>query len=308
VKRVLRVLGGAALIVAVSAATSGCDTSPFAVRVNSTVIKQAALYTELHAWSGNRAYVAAFDAAYSTSNGGTGVTVAGDNPRTYSTAWVANILTGMVTAALVDQEVAATRHTPSPALVAAARSVSEIDHSGYWSQFSLAFRQVLSLRLADQAAITPTSTPVSTLLSLFSEYRSYFFTQVCVVQASAFSLAGADALVAAGVVTGTPLCYDQAQFEQQPTAFQNDVRGLAVGKVAPPIKTTYGYQVVRVVSRDVQTFSPDVQRALSVAYVAAEGSPDPVLSALFAKARVQVNPAYGTWQGTQVMPPTQPTV
>ena len=41
------------------------------------------------------------------------------------------------------------------------------------------------------------------------------------------------------------------------------ILGLAAGNVAPPIATAYGYLVVKVASRNIQDFTPDVQRVLS---------------------------------------------
>jgi hypothetical protein len=308
VKRLLPSLFLVALVGAVSVATTGCDASPYAVTINSQVIKQAVLYQELHAWAGNRSYVEAFDAADSTSNGGSGVTVAGDTTKSYNTTWVASIMTSMVAASAIEQHAAATGHIPLSGLQTAARSVSEIDHSGYWEQFSPAFRDVLTTRLATQAAITPATTPAATLKALYSQYQTYFFTEVCVLQASAFSLEAAHALAAGGVASGTKLCYNQSQFEQQPVAFQSAVRPLPLGSVSAPIKTSYGYQVVKVVSRDNQAYGPNIERTLSVAYVTASGAPDPVLNGLLGSAKVRVNPAYGTWHSDQVVAPVAPTI
>jgi hypothetical protein len=307
VKPLLRLVAGVAALLVLSLSATACDTSPTAVVVNSQTIKQAALYSELHAWAANRAYVNVFNAAYA-SPGSTGETVAGpDNPHTYSTAWVANILSGMVIASLIHQDSVSTGREPSATLVDAARAVSEIGRAPYWDQFSPTFRQILTTRLAEQAAISPVSVSTSTLQSLYTQYRTYFFGQVCLREAAAFSLAQAQ-IVAAGGVGGTVVCYDQAQFEQQPAAFQTEVRGLAVGATGSPLKTTFGYQVLTVTSRQVLGFGPAVQRALSVVYITAEGLSDPVLSSLLSKAHVKVNPAFGTWQGQQVTPPTQPTI
>ena len=82
---------------------TACDSSPYAAKVNSQVIKQTALNAELRAWAGNSAYVAAFN----NSNSSTGVTVAGDAPGTYSTTWVAGILGGMIDATVFRQRLAA---------------------------------------------------------------------------------------------------------------------------------------------------------------------------------------------------------
>jgi hypothetical protein len=307
VKPSRRLLAGAAALLAVSLTTSACDTSPYAAKVNSTVIKQTALYSELRAWAGNTDYVAAFNSSNSTTNGGSGQTIAGDGPGTYSTTWVANILSGMIAATAVAKQVAALPNapTPSPALLAAARSVSEISQIG-WDRFSPAFRQTLVQRLANVALLTPPSVSLSTLLGVYNHYQQYFFTQICTLQAAAVTLSQAQSLAASGLANANQTCYDQPAFEGQAAAFQNATLALTVGKVAPPIPMSYGYLVVKVVSRATQPLSDDVQRVLSAAINSAQGNPNPQLNNAVAKARVQINPAYGTWKSSQVVPPAAP--
>jgi hypothetical protein len=102
-------------------------------------------------------------------------------------------------------------------------------------------------------------------------------------------------------------CYDQQAFTAQPASFQNAVLGLKVGQTAAPIPTLFGYLVVKVVSRTEQGFTPEVQRVLSTAVLSAEGSANPALDSLVAKAHVRVNPTYGSWQSAQVVPPPAPS-
>jgi parvulin-like peptidyl-prolyl isomerase len=142
---------------------------------------------------------------------------------------------------------------------------------------------------------------------VYDRYAQYFFKQICTVQSSAFNQADAKALQASGVPNGHPACYDQDAFAAQPPSFQNAVLGLAVGKTAPPIPTVFGYLVVRVVSRTEQGFTPDVQRVLSTAVLSAQGSPNTTLDGLVAKANVKVNPTYGSWKSSQVVPPAAPS-
>jgi hypothetical protein len=205
----------------------------------------------------------------------------------------------MIDAAIFRQQLNATGKVPGPGVEAAANSVNAISQIG-WAQFSPAFRQTLVMRLADESALTPPSVPVATLRTVYDRYAQYFFNQICTVQSSAFNQADAQALQASAVPNGHPA------FTAQPPSFQNAVLGLPVGKTAPPIPTLYGFLVVKVVSRTEQGFTPDVQRVLSTAVLSAEGSPNPTLDSLVAKAHVQVNPAYGTWQSSQVVPPAAP--
>lgn len=296
-----RLFAGAAALLALSLTATACDASPFAAKVNSQVIKQTALNAELRAWAGNSDYVTAFNSSNSTS----GLTIAGDAPGTYSTTWVANILGGMIDAGVVHQQLVATGQAPSPGVEAAARSVSEISQIG-WERFSPSFRQTLVARLADQATLTPASIPTTTLLGVYNHYKQYFFTRICTVQASAVTKVQAQSLAASGLPNGNQTCYDQAQFETQLPGLQSAILGLAAGNVAPPIATAYGYLVVKVASRDIQDFTPDVQRVLSTAILSAQGTPNPTLTGLIGKARVQINPAYGTWKSSQVVPPAAP--
>jgi hypothetical protein len=296
-----RILAGVVALAIPLVAATGCDVSPYAMKVNSQVIKQTAVNAELRAWAGNSTYVAAFN----SSNSSTGLTVAGDAPGTYSTSWVANILNGMIAGAAVGQHLVATGNLPDQAIIAAARSVSEISQVG-WYDFTPQFRDVLVQRLADEATLTPPSVPASTILDVYRHYQSYFFTQICTVQESAATLADAQALVSTGLPSGSPLCYDQVQLEAQPAQFRAAVQDTAVGKVAAPIQTSYGYQVVKVVSRAEQGFTPQVQRVLSTAIISAEGTANTSVQQLLAHTRVQLNPLYGTWKNSQVVPPAAP--
>jgi hypothetical protein len=292
----------------VATTVSACDSSPYAATVNSTVIRQTALNAELRSWGANRAYVAAYKSANSVANGGTGLTVEGDAPGTYNMTWVADTLSGMVVATALHDRLAATHQLPGPALLSAARSVSEIDHPGFWDSFTPAFRDTLSYRLAEEAAITPpTSVDRATLQSGYNQYQPSFFTQVCTLEASVFSRSAAQALSAKGVTNGSSECYGQAAFENQSQAFQAAVMKTAPGATSAPIATSYGYQVVKVVSRHLQGFTPAVQRALAVVFLIINDRPNPAVDRVVSSARVRINPAYGTWKSSQVVPPPAPS-
>ncbi len=103
-------LAGVAALVAVSLLATACDTSPYAAKVNSQVIRQTELNAELREWAGNTAYVSAFDNGEYLHRESRS---AGDAPGTYSTTWVAGILDGMVAASVVRQRLATTEQRPS---------------------------------------------------------------------------------------------------------------------------------------------------------------------------------------------------
>jgi hypothetical protein len=295
---------GALLTVSLSA--TACDTSPYAAKVNSDVIKSSSLNAELAQWAGNQAYVTDFNSSNSSAQGGSGTTVAGDAPGTYSTAWVAQILTDMIAASAIHQHLVDTNQLPGPELLAAARSLYQ--SVNYWSQFSPAFRDTLTQRLAEEAtfAPVPTGSALASVNQGYQQIKQYFYNEVCVREASAFDKAAAQAITASGSVSGPTVCYTPIQLEDYPAAFRNAVTSLAVGAVSQPIQTDYGYQVVQVVSRQEQGFNPSVQKVLSLV----GGSAPDALTAVLRQAKVSVNPAYGSWNGSQftVVPPRAPSL
>jgi hypothetical protein len=302
VRRPLRVLAGAAAVIAASFFLSACDTSPYAVSVNSQVLKVAGLNAELADWAGNPSYVSWFDNLNSTSNNGSGTTVAGEAKGTYSTAWVAEILNQVVVSEVIQQHLTATGALPDEALVQASRALSEFASPYDFNGFPQGFRQVLVERLAGEAAITTISTPVATLQKTYQQYQANFFTQICVLQSSAFSKEAAEALAAAGVPNGARICYSQAQLENQPQAYRTAVINLKPGQVSQPIQTSFGFVVDRLSSRMDQGFTQPVQQVL--AYALQQSQQNQQLTSLITKAHVKVNPAYGTWNSTSgVNPP-----
>jgi parvulin-like peptidyl-prolyl isomerase len=303
VKTPARLFSAAALLAVITLTASACDTSPYAAVANGQVIKQTTLNAELSNWAGNKEYVAAFDQANAQAQ--PPVTVAGFGPGTYNSEWVASILNNMITAKLIRQGLRAQRQVADLQTIQAARAVSEISQIG-WTSFTPAFRNVLTLRLAEAATITPPSVDSATLQQVYQQYKAYFFSEVCVLQAAAFSLEQAQQLSASGNPGGSEVCYNQAQFDSQPAEFRQAVMQLGVGQVSQPIKTSYGYQVLKVTSRNDIGFTPQLQRTISVAIVNAQGAPNQTVQGLLTSARVKVNPEYGSWTRGQVVPPKIP--
>ena len=297
----LRFVAAAASLAALSSVVTSCDTSPYAASVNSQVIKKTALDAELGAWAGNKQYVSAVDSSSSSS----GVTVVGDAPGTYNNGWVSSILTNIVMATVVHQRVVSTGRRIDGTAMEAARAVSEISQIG-WDSFPASFRDTLVLRLAEDAAVTPLAVNSQTLGEVYSQYRQYFFTRVCVRQAAAFSSAQASRLSSEARIAGIAVCYGQADLESQPASLRNAVMTLAVGKVSAPLRTAYGYVVLQVSSRQSIPLSIELQRTISVAILNAQGLSNNAVNGLLIKAKVKVNPAFGTWSSGQVVPPRAP--
>lgn len=300
-KRALRTIALAGALAAGSVSLSACDASPYAASVDGHSISQLTLNNQLKAWSSNRTWVASFDSANSSQSGGSGATVAGTGgPGTYSSTFADDILDNLIQVTIIHRHLAATGRLPSPDEVVASRAVNELLRSDYWSQFPQPLRQFLVEQLADQAPLTPVSSDTASLQSAYTQIQPYLFSQLCIVEASAFDQAAAQQLAQSKRLTGAEVCYDQAALEQQPAAFQTKLIGLNVGDVSDPIPTSFGYQVVQMVRRQSPGFSDGVQRVLSVA--TAQSVP-PAISALIGKAQVKVNPAYGTWSNGRISTP-----
>lgn len=302
-----RLLLFVAALTAAAGGLSACDASPYAAQVGGQVIKQTALMRELKAWAGAPGYVTEFNNSNSNANGGSGITVAGAAAgSTYNSIWVANQLNGMIEAAIIHQNLASTGNLPDQALLDAARSVSEIAESAFWYQLPTWFRDTLVERLAEQAALTQITTSLTTLKQAYQQYQSYFFSQVCVRQAFG-TQADMQQISQSGNVGGVPVCYSQADFEQQSSTYQKTVMGLAVGQVSSPVQNGLGYEVVQVASRVQQPFGSEMQRVLGTVIAEAGGAGvAQVITQLVHTARVKVNPAFGSWHNGQVTPPTPP--
>ncbi|HET9075464.1 MAG TPA: peptidylprolyl isomerase [Acidimicrobiales bacterium] len=299
-----RLLGSLAVVGALAAGSltlSACDASPYAANVNGETISQLSLNQQLKQWSSNRTWVASFDSANAQQNGGAGTTVAGTGGQgTYSSTFVADILDNLIQVTVIRQHLTATHNLPTADETVASRAVNEFLRGNYWSEFSPSLRQFLVDQLAEQAPLTPVSSDTATLKSAYSQIQPYLFSQICLVEASAFDQSAAQQMSAAGNLRGAKVCYSQSDFENQPKSLQAAVQKLSVGQVSQPIHTSFGYQVVQLASRQTPGFSPGVQRVLSVATASKVPA---AVTKLIDSAHVQVNPAYGTWSGGRITTP-----
>ncbi len=95
---------------------------------------------------------------------------------------------------------------------------------------------------------------------------------------------------------GAVTCYSQAQLEDQSQAMFNEVLGLGPGQAAPPQRTVYGYNVLSVDSRVLQSFTPGTAAVLAFALNPGnQNGYTPALVRVLQDAKVKVNPAFGTW-------------
>lgn len=305
-----------AIAAAVSVAAAGCDSSPFAATVNGQVIKQTTLQAELRGRAANKAYVNAVDQAGAQSGG---TTVAGLSTASYSSAFAAGVLDQMVEGTAIHQYLTAHHALPSATAVAAARGVEEVGAGAYWQGFPTSIRDEFVTALAERAAIEPPPASTADARSAFMSHQANFFAQVCtrLVTVSVPAPSGgidfaaskdkADQIQSAfnagtGFTGGGSVtCYTQAQLEAQSQDLFNGVLGLAPGQAASPVRTGYGYNVLAVVSRQMQNFTPGTAQVLAFALNSStQNGYTPALVRVLQATRVKVNPTFGTWDPSQL--------
>lgn len=322
-----RLLAVVAAVVVVAIGAAGCDTSPYAASVGSSVVRQTALQAELRDWTANPGFVKGFNQA----NAQSGITIAGNGPGTYSAPFSAFILDQRVDDVVVRQTLDARAEAPSAAALDAARGTLEIYYSTIWQGFSAAFRSYLVTELAQAALLEPTPADTSTLQAAFGGKRQYFFSRVCTREITVSVLGNkggidypasqrkADQTIAQdynqspGTTTFPPnvgviTCYTQSQLEDQTPSLFNEVLGLAPGQAAAPRRTSDGYTILAVDSRTEQQFGPatasvlgfEINQDQSQAQGQGLGAYAPVLVRALAAAQVKVNPAFGTWNARQL--------
>lgn len=282
---------------------SACDASPYAATVNGYVITVNTLNNEMAGWAANKAWVQQFDSGNSTSQGGNGATVVGSGGAgTYSSTFAADILSDLVSTKAIDQYLAAHGITVTNDQLVAAQAINEYIRGDSWTQFSPSIREFQVRQLAEEGALAGVPTDTSSLQTPYSDIQPYLFSSICVDQESAPDQAAAQSIISGGSVTGSELCYDQSDLEEQSAAYQSALRKLSrPGDLTPAIKTDFGYVVAKLVSRNTPGFSAGVKQVLSAAVTTPKE-----ISTLLKTAKVRVNPRYGTWSSGQITPPKSP--
>jgi hypothetical protein len=314
-----RFLVGAAAVAACALVASGCDTSPVAAGVNGQNIKQTKLNQEVRAYAENGPYVASF----TQQNSSTGASIHGVAAGTYSTAFVDLVLSQEIKAAAIHQFLVTHHSLPGPGLQAAARGLeSALVGQTEWLGFPAWYRAELAQQAAEEAELYPVPSNLTTIRSTVAKVSAYLFSQVCVRQVAfardnasgqvdyPASLAAASAALAADphLAGGAVTCYGPTQLEAQGSPLYQTVLSLGVGKVTKPVKTTFGYQVYALVSREELPLDANLKRATAFILDEVNDEQSSIEKAVFTGAKVHINPQYGTWSkaSASVTPPKAP--
>ncbi|MCL2395467.1 MAG: hypothetical protein FWC87_12375 [Acidimicrobiaceae bacterium] len=313
-----RLLAGAAVAVACTVIASACDSSPTAVQVGSQRIRQTRVNQYLSEYSGNEAFVKAYE---SQSQGAS--TVHGASASTYSSTFVAGVLDSLITSTALHQYLAAHHNLPGPRQIAAARGWESAVQGAYWLGFSPSFRDQMADDFADESQLATVSLKESELQGAVHAASGYLFTLVCVRQVGftvtdpdgkpdyAASLAEARNATSGGhqLAGGAVTCYSPPRLETQGNPFYSEVVGAKIDQPIAPHRTAFGYQVIEVTHRNPLPFNEQMKKVTSLVAEQQTGNgSNAVLNRVITSARIWLNPQYGTWDPQKGVVPASPKV
>jgi hypothetical protein len=94
------------------------------------------------------------------------------------------------------------------------------------------------------------------------------------------------------VTSGARYCLTPEQAIEQPEQFRDILSKLAPGQAAP-IRQSFGYEVVQVISRNTIPYSNQVAAIIDIVAVTSQSATsDPKVNSILSAAKIEFNPAY----------------
>ena len=300
-------------------------------------MSQTHLFQELRALRDNAAFVTEYDQSAKQSGRPPITSQAGTAAKpSFSQSFVAVVLGTDVQAAVVHAEVVKRHVEPTDQAITAAESAagqqfgSGPDGKPVYAGFSPWFRHLFDTRQAETDALRKSlggaaATDDAAVQKFYDDNPKYFITNQCVShilvktkdEATAIKAqlaAGADFAAVAkaksidpgSAVKGGDLgCAKPGGFV---AAFEGVADSIPLNQVSDPVQTQFGFHIIKVTARTETPLTAQVKAAI-VQQLQSQGDP---LSKFFQDSaknlKVQVNPAYGTWdaQQLQIVPPPTP--
>jgi hypothetical protein len=316
-----------ALVAGLALAASGCGSvSSYAARVDGKTISQANLETELRDIAANDAYIKLIESRQ---------TVRGTGQGTFDAAFTALALTRQIYYQLIGTELVKRRITVGPPDLAAARTtvINQLQGEDIFKAFPKSYQDelisrqarldLLTLALNDQAG------------SADQAARAYYdqhkdeFAKACVSHILLADQAKADAVKArlakgedfAAVAKtdstdsqsapkGGELGCDITRDTGYPAEFIQAVLTQPVGQPGDVVKTTSGFHIIKVTSRTTPPFEEVSAQARQRLTASGQEKLLTWLQGAVGKAKIEVNPKYGSFDKTSaspgVVPPARP--
>lgn len=309
-------------VAAVSALVlSACSAfSSYAAEVNGERISQKELRRELNAILANTKYLDRVDQNFSGSSGGQ-ERVRGEGAGTFNTVFVAAVLDRRIGFALIHQEVKRRKLKPSAELVKTTRADLEENYSKeIFQAFPKDYRDELVRIFAEQTLLQEAlgnGAVDDATVAQFYEANKAAFDQTCVRhilvadEATAMAIkaridGGGDfAAIAKAESTdnqggqggsaakgGDLGCVGAGAFVPP---FEEAMTSLQPGQTSDPVKTEFGFHIIQVTERktlSLEEAAPQIKENLQ------SRAPDPLqvyVTEALAKAKIKVNPRYGTF-------------
>ncbi len=317
----------AAPVVALAMLAAACGSvSPYAAKVDNRSISQNDLETELRSIAANGPYLALIESRQQVKGTGAG---------TFDAAFTALALTRQIYYQLIGTELARLKLAIGPTDLAAARAtvIEQIQGEDVFMDFPRSYQDELVRRQAQldmlTLALNGQTGSADEAAKTYYDTNKDSFASACVshiLVATREQADGAKARVAGGedfavvakatstdtqsAAKGGELGCDISQETGFVPEFLLAVFAQPVGEVGAPVQTQFGFHVIKVTSRVVPPF--DDVKALARQKLTDNGQEKLLtwLQETIAKAKIEINPRYGTFnkEGASpgVVPPTRP--
>jgi parvulin-like peptidyl-prolyl isomerase len=318
----------AGLAVTVAMTGAACKSAtPYAAKVNGVVVSKSELEAELNAIRGNKKY---FEALKQNN-----IPVEGTGDGTFNSQFVARILTRRIYFALIHQEFARRKLNVTQKNLDEAKKqiVSEIGDPRVFDAFPSTYKTEL-LRLnaeVEKLATALADTSDANLRKYYDDHKEQF-ENVCAVHILVETKAEADEIekslakakdkkaefanlaktkskdTGSGANGGELGCNPPSTYVAE---FKDAVRTQKIGAIGQPVKTQFGYHIIRVDSREAaKPFAEVEEQVRSAITDSQQGAFTQFLNNASTKAKVEVNPRYGTYDKSgdspQIVPPKSP--
>ena len=317
-----------ASLVGLAVIVSACGSvSPYAAKVDGKRISPDDLEGELRSIASNEQYLQLVEANQPVRGTGQGI---------FDSAFTALALTRQIYYVLVENELRQRKLAVGPSDLAAAREVvvEQLQGEEVFQKFSKSYQDQLILRQAQLDVLTLSvdgqTTPDQAARAYYDSHRDEF-ARACVrhilvpEQAKADELRGrlvagedfatvarAESKDTESAARGGELGCDITRDTQFVPEFLLAAFAQPVGEVGQPVKTQFGFHIIKVDSRDVPPFDDKV--SAQVRQKLTQGGQEKVLTLLqdaAKKADIDIDPKYGSFNNEgnapTVVPPQAPS-
>jgi foldase protein PrsA len=327
VKKFHRLFAAAAVGVIATTGVACKSATPYAAKVNGIVLSKDGLEDELEAMRGNKKYLEQLEA--------NGNQVLGSNEATFNSAFVATVLNRRVYFELIRQEFQRRKLKVTNDDQDFARQQVLLDIGGeeVFKDFPKAYSDEILRTTAQVWRLQQSlaSTSDANLRAYYEDHKDQF-ESVCAAHILVETKAQADAVVkqlgtakdkkatfadlaskrskdpGSGANGGDLGCASPAGYVGE---FKDAVRTQKIGVIGQPVKTQFGYHVIRVDSREAAKPYAEVKEEVKSAITdQQQGAFSQFILEAATEADVEVNPRYGsfdkTGQSPTVVPPKGP--